>query len=119
MTRFYLPVGPSLNGMFKNARKGRMRTDQYKKWATTAGHTLNLSRARPVASPVAITMSFGRLNIQSDISNRCKALEDLLVTHGIIEDDSVKHVRRIVLEYTPETVSAGYVEILIATMPTE
>lgn len=102
--------------MFVNSRRGRVRSKAYSAWRIEAGWVLNGSGARPVASPVAITMRFGKLNSASDLGNREKGITDLLVTHKLIEDDSVKHVRRILLEYEPDNIPAGYVAVSIVSL---
>ncbi len=90
-----LPMPPSVNNLFVNNRRtgGRFPSGQYKAWQEEAGRQL-LMQKRPKCfeTPVSLTLSFGRPdNRRRDISNYIKSVEDLLVKHNVIEDDSLVH----------------------------
>lgn len=81
---------PSTNSLFTNVTgKGRVRTERYRIWANAAGWQVKAQRPEPVNGSVALDIICKRKdNRRRDLSNFIKALEDLLVTHGVIEDDS-------------------------------
>ncbi len=87
-----LPFPPSTNHLFAGKAR-RHLSKSYKAWRTEAGWTLN--EQEPIArftGPVSLTMALGRPDKRRrDISNFVKAVEDLLVTHNIIRDDSDVH----------------------------
>ena len=91
-----LPICPSTNGLFKSAGRLRVVSDAYEAWRTLAGLKLNLHRVEPFGrAPVQIDISVNE-DLKGDIDNRIKAPLDLLVKHGIIEDD--RFVRRVSIE---------------------
>lgn len=90
-----LPIPPTLNSMFPDGAKKRGLSQRYRDWRDEAGWHLATQRIQPYCVPVLIDMTIigGRgFPTSSDISNRWKAIEDLLVTHGILKDDNVLHV---------------------------
>lgn len=97
MTVITLPMPPSTNGLFLNARQGRLRTPEYRAWATLAGWELKLQRAAPVRGKVSLLIEVEepKTKARQDCSNRIKGIEDLLVTHGIIEGDDQRFVRSV------------------------
>lgn len=99
MITFTIPMPPSVNSLTRNKPgKGRVKTDRYKTWINAAGWSINQQRPRKIKGRVEIELCFPEKN-GSDCDNRCKAALDLLVLHRIIEGDSNKYVRRIVLEW--------------------
>ena len=80
----------------------RIISEAYKGWKTAAGLELNCAKLKPFTKPVSISILLGTLRANADISNRVKAIEDLLVAHGIIPGDSIKWVRRIEIEISDE-----------------
>lgn len=100
---FELPLPPSTNQLFANEPgKGRVKTSLYRAWIASAASHLMLQRVKPVASPVAITITLdGKVHRGRDLGNVEKAVTDLLVSQGIIAGDNLMHVRRILLEYAP------------------
>lgn len=86
-----LPFPPSVNNLFANRpRGGRYPTKAYRDWQTEAGWHLAMRRDRRVLpGPYHILFEVGRPDRRKrDLSNLWKAPEDLLVKHGVIEDDS-------------------------------
>lgn len=83
-----LPVPPSTNNLFINARNGRGRilSPDYRAWRKTAAKALTLSSWDMPSRPYGITIRVN-VNHQSDIDNRTKAVLDLLVEHKIIDGD--------------------------------
>lgn len=103
--RISLPWPPSLNNMFLNVRgKGRVRSENYRKWADEAGWLLKSQKPRKFHEPVRVRVELNPPNARAfDLDNRNKALLDLLVEHGVIIDDSNRWVRGV----SVEQVSAG------------
>lgn len=90
--KFYLlPFPPSVNNLFLNVRRGgRIKSPRYRAWIEEAGLLLNSQHVPPHDGNVFITYRVNRPdNRRRDLSNCVKAVEDLLVTHGIIKDDSM------------------------------
>lgn len=90
-----LPVPPSSNNAyFNNKWGGRTKSDELKFWEIEAGQMLR--RQKPVAltrrAELLIEVDESACSIQSDITNRVKFVEDLLVDHGILKNDSMKYV---------------------------
>lgn len=82
-----LPLPPSSNNLYANARgRGRVKAGPYKAWLYTAGWGLKLRRAAPVRGWYALFVRVP-LKMRGDNHNRFKALGDLLVQHGLVDDD--------------------------------
>lgn len=112
MTVISLPMPPSTNGLFINIRNGRARSQRYDQWLQEAGWILKSQRPAAVAGKVVLSFTFeDRLKgPKYDISNRLKAAEDLLVSHGIIEADDCTIVRGISASFS-ESVQGVRIEI--------
>lgn len=84
-----LPVPPSVNAMYRNVPKvGRVKTADYKAWLNHAGTLLNLARVTPFGK---MRVELGLMipqRVKGDLDNRIKAVQDLLVAHKIIDDDT-------------------------------
>jgi crossover junction endodeoxyribonuclease RusA len=93
---FELPFPPSVNSMYRNvAKRGRAKTAEYSAWIKEAGTAL--SRQMPkqeISGQVCLRIDLDKRR-KGDCTNRAKAVEDLLVSHGILSDDSQKWVRRV------------------------
>lgn len=91
-----LPYPVSLNAMFANGGRSRIKSKRYKAWIVEAD--LMIMKQKPLKRfegmvDIEIKCGFGRKD--ADISNLVKGPEDLLVRYGIIKDDSRKIVRSI------------------------
>jgi len=91
-----LPMPPSGNALYRNARKGRVKTWRYMEWLDAAGWKLKSQEYANVTGPVELSIILprpltksGKVNMRrQDASNRIKALEDFLVQNAVIEDDT-------------------------------
>ena len=85
-----VPMPPSVNGLYRNGKQGRHITKGYAAWIEEAGWALirQPRPAEPIASDVRLSLTLGPRNRRADLSNKCKAVEDLLVKHRVIADDS-------------------------------
>lgn len=101
MTSFTLPYPPTLNNLFKNAGKRRIKTDGYKAWLDEAGWSLRAQRPQPVLGRYILTLTLSPPdNRARDLDNLAKAASDLLVTHGIIEADHL--AKRLIMEWSDD-----------------
>lgn len=98
--RIVLPWPPSLNNMFLNVKgRGRVRSENYRKWAQDAGWLLLSQHPYKFKDPVRVRVELNPPNARAfDLDNRNKALLDLLVEHGVIVDDSNRYVRAVSVE---------------------
>jgi crossover junction endodeoxyribonuclease RusA len=87
-----LPLPPSANALFANRRGGgRVKTGDYKAWLDEAGWHLKaqwLALGQPAfdAQPMRLTITAG-IGRHRDLSNTCKAIEDLIVAILPVPDD--------------------------------
>lgn len=82
---------PSTNHLYANvAGKGRVKAKRYKEWKNTVGWDLNQQNYTLIRGPVELDLTVRRpkKGVRADISNRIKAVEDLLVDHQVLKDDS-------------------------------
>jgi Holliday junction resolvase RusA-like endonuclease len=107
--RLWLPPGPSVNEMFRNAgyghdskTQGRIATNEYRLWQAEAGQEVLRQRVKRLEGPVVIDLFHGERSVLADCSNYIKAVEDLLVHLGIIPGDNAKSVRRISSGWVPD-----------------
>lgn len=96
-TRLALSWPPSANNLFMNVpNRGRVRTKEYDRWRGVAGWELKAQRPAKFTTPVEVVVELNPPSKRAfDLDNRNKALLDLLVTHGVIPDDSIKYVRSV------------------------
>lgn len=96
MTVIDLPFPPSVNNLFINVKRGRIRSQKYEDWIQEAGTEILRQRPSKVAGPVSLFFEFRQIDKRKrDITNLLKAPEDLLVRHGIIEADDNSIVRAV------------------------
>lgn len=89
MTIVRMPFPPTVNNLFVNVGKRRVRSQRYATWARAAENEIMAQGVNPVPGDVELFMVAGRPDRRKrDISNLIKAPEDLLVSCGLIEDDS-------------------------------
>lgn len=100
---FTLPFPPSVNGLYFNLKKGgRVKTTRYQNWIKEATTQLNkqsygvrhvITPLTPLfKQPVEVSYVVGRPDKRTrDLSNTLKALDDIMVSYGILKDDSLIH----------------------------
>ena len=103
--RVTLSWPPSVNNLFLNvAGRGRVPTKEYKARRETAGWELQAQRPRKFREPVEITVELNPPTKRAfDPDGKLKGPIDLLVTHEIIPDDSIRWVRSV----TAKVVESG------------
>lgn len=100
MIRYSLPYPPSVNGLFFNASKGRVKTDAYTAWREAAGWAVTMQGRKHLKGPVTLSIALVKPDKRRrDLSNTIKAVEDLLVSMAVIEDDHL--VQKISIQWVP------------------
>lgn len=97
MVRYELPFPPSTNNLFVNVRRGgRVRSEAYKAWTDIAEWEMARQGRRRILGPVAVSIALVRPDKRRrDASNTIKAVEDLLVSMGVIEADDDRIVQKV------------------------
>lgn len=90
MIELNLPTSPSTNNLFATvAGRRRVKSQRYRTWLNAAGWDVKEAAPEPIRGEVDVSITFDRAD-RKDIDNGVKAILDLLVEHGLIDDD--KHV---------------------------
>lgn len=98
MIRYSLPYPPSVNNLFFNTGRGRSKTDAYKAWQEAAGYAIVEQGRKRIRGLVALSIALVKPDKRKrDLSNVIKAIEDLLVSMSVIDDDSL--VQRISIQW--------------------
>lgn len=83
-----LPYPPTLNNLFKNVGKKRVRSAEYDAWIRAANLALRAQRPAKHLGSFRATIVLTRPDRRRrDIDNTVKAIMDLLTKAGAIEDD--------------------------------
>tara|TARA_R110000803_G_scaffold164245_1_gene227969 strand:+ start:925 stop:1281 length:357 start_codon:yes stop_codon:yes gene_type:complete len=85
-----LPFPPSVNGLYATnfKTKRRFKSKKYTEWCGVA--IWSASKGVPIKGKVKALYEFGRPDKRRrDVANYEKAVSDILVTAGVIEDDSL------------------------------
>lgn len=86
---FILPMPPSANGLFANFKgRGRIKSEQYTKWTHDAGWRLKSQKPGKIDGKYQLSIVVPA-KTRGDIDNRIKAISDLLVEHGVVQDDTL------------------------------
>lgn len=89
MTRIELPFPPSVNNLYINTTRGRMKSAGYKMWFAEASLRVKDSH-RLGLGHYSISICCRRPDQRKrDLANLEKAVSDLLVEHGVVQDDSL------------------------------
>jgi Holliday junction resolvase RusA-like endonuclease len=90
VVRLNLPFPPSVNALWRKGRTGMYRSPSYMTWLNSAGYMLNAQHPGCIDGNYAIRIDLERKdNKRRDCDNFIKACSDLLITHGVITDDSL------------------------------
>jgi Holliday junction resolvase RusA-like endonuclease len=87
---FTMPIPPSVNHLFKNAGKQRIKTAEYVDWIQRAATALQAQAVPYTCGNIAIYLLIHRVALNSDIDNRIKSALDALVRNHVIDND--RHV---------------------------
>lgn len=103
MLTLRLPIPPSVNGLYLNARSGgRVKTPRYRQWIIEADKWLLIQKHKLIGKTPIVgkcELSIRLPKIVGDASNRIKSVEDFLVSRKITGDD--KHNMRVSVEIDP------------------
>jgi Holliday junction resolvase RusA-like endonuclease len=111
-TRIALPWPPSVNNLYINAGRKRVRSPAYRKWQEEAGWKLQASRPHKFDGAVEVTLDLCPPdNRRSDADNRNKAVLDLLVSHGVIKGDDRRFVKSVTARWVENQVHSCSVTI--------
>jgi hypothetical protein len=102
MTVISLPFPISVNAMFADGKTRRHKSQRYADWLLEAGYALNRQKPAPVLGKVIIhyELQDGIDRRDRDCFNFEKGVTDLLVTHGVIQADSNRILRKGVIEWS-------------------
>lgn len=96
-----LPTPLSTNSLFKNARRGRVKTEAYENWIAEADIAYLLQRRflseQKVKGTWQAVIHLPR-EIRTDLDNCLKCPLDWLVSRELVEDDNPKYLQRIVVD---------------------
>ena len=96
ITSEHFPI--SVNALFANvAGRGRVRTKRYNEWAQAAGWDCLGKGSITGPFQASIIISRKRARANADLDNFPKGIIDLMVKHGIVEDDHL--LQRLTIEY--------------------
>lgn len=78
---------PSLNNIFINVRRGRIKSEEYKGWLCRMHLQLRKQSGWHVPGKIRVRLTFNRAETRADLDNLAKPVLDLLVQAGRIADD--------------------------------
>ena len=89
-TPIWLPFPPSANSLWRAIQGRNIASQRYRQWKGHALGELMIQRPKKVHGPYRITIVATRPDRRPrDLGNLLKALEDALVTAGVVDDDSL------------------------------
>lgn len=100
-----LPVPPSSNNLFptQSGTRRRFPSRAYTAWKLAARPLVEqMAPARRYPVEVWITLTGAKVNPMRDVANVEKAITDMLVECGILEDDRLEFVAGVHLVYRPD-----------------
>ena len=113
MYEFYIPLPPSSNmayaNNFSSKGRGRFLTKKAKDWYMEASLVLQSQfhkKPFPLEKYIELFITLKGVTYQSDISNRLKLIEDLLVKCEVLSDD--RYVDKIIIERYKDIQGAEY-----------
>ena len=87
-----LPRPPTKNRLYYNG--SHAKTKAYRQWCKNAGWEIIIAGHKRITGPVEIEIALAP-DTRGDTGNYETPTTDLLVTHGIIVDDSPKYIRQV------------------------
>lgn len=88
-----MPLPPSANALFANAKGGRVKTKEYNAWLNDARYAVIMAwrgAGKPVCPPKVPMMVYARIGLTGrmrDLTNCIKACEDILTKELPVPDD--------------------------------
>jgi len=97
---YHLPWPPSVNQYWRAVSGRNILSAKARAWKKLAEQSLMLSRPAPVYGPaIVIIHLFPPTKRKYDIDNRVKAILDLLVKCGILQEDDNEHVVQLIVKH--------------------
>jgi Holliday junction resolvase RusA-like endonuclease len=90
-----IPPPPSVNNLFLTRGRRRVRTPRYRRWQTAAGWQLLAQKQGCIGGPWQADIVLPQ-RLRGDTDNYAKPILDLLVAHGVVDDD--RHCKRLSIE---------------------
>jgi Holliday junction resolvase RusA-like endonuclease len=113
MTELRLPFPPSVNNLF-TGRGRRYPSARYRQWKQDAGWQAASQRPKRLAGLVRIHIVLTAPDKRRrDASNYVKAIEDLLVSLRVLEDDHGAYVKGVTAEWADQPGEPGAVVRII------
>jgi Holliday junction resolvase RusA-like endonuclease len=85
-----LPFPLSVNMLYANRLKSRTKSTRYRTWANAAGWELKAQKQTPLHGWYTMRLCLYEADKRKrDPGNMEKCISDLLVEHGLVEDDSL------------------------------
>lgn len=125
-----LPLPTSANDLHKpvirRTKTGKqyaamVKTAAYEAWIKAAGQLLGIDSLDPVRGRVAVSIVLVPNTTKRDADNCIKATLDLLCTHGLLDDDTVKTVIRIQVDVWPDNaglpIKPGEMQVRVRGLP--
>ena len=99
---------PSLNNIFINVKKGRIKAPEYVAWQIRASMHIRKQSGWHVPGKVRVRLAFNERQTRCDLDNLIKACLDILMANGRISDD--RNVRKLEAEFC-STIVGTLIEI--------
>lgn len=96
--KLVLPLPPSLNNLYANAKRGRRKSAEGRAYAHDAGWRAKEQGAEFLGEAEVVVHYRFYMDKRGDVSNRVKAVEDALT--GIVWQDD-RYIRRFTAERLP------------------
>jgi Holliday junction resolvase RusA-like endonuclease len=89
---------PSTNHLFATVRGRRVKSREYRDWQRATAFAFKALEPAEVY-PVGVTLTvLGKVYAQRDLDNFMKPVLDMLVTCGIVTNDTIKYVTRVTVQ---------------------
>ena len=89
MIELHLSYPPSANRLWRRGKNNIYASKEYTTWKREAGWQVIAQKPGGIAGPYRLSLNAVRPDKRKrDLGNLLKAVEDLLVSAGVIEDDS-------------------------------
>lgn len=104
MTTIRLARPISVNNIYVNRGRARVKSERYRTWRRAAEWTARAGGPiDQITGPVSVELHVPEVGVRAnmDLDNTAKAYLDLLVGLGVIEDDNRKILRSLTLQWIP------------------
>ena len=113
----YLPWPVSTNSMYRSIHGRSILSKPARAWTTEAGKRLVAQKPKSIKGPVRLSLVLCAPTRRAyDLDNHVKIVLDLLVAHGVIEDDNNRIVKRLEVEEGVMAGKTGSVQITVVPL---